>query len=411
MNFSYKAYLGNGRTEAGVIEAASKTDATRLLAAKGRSAFEIQPLSDVGSGHLGVGVLQTLFGHLRGSGNLSQARLFLDLAILTEADLTLPQALRASAAGEMNRAQRQVIDTIARSMSNGRTAAESFSLIDAFSPEAVALIASGERTAQIPAVMRSLATQMIDREHRVAELRAALAYPAFLLVLMCIALGVVTFVLVPSLAPIFENANRPAPTIIAVLGNVGNASSNIFVRLAGFALLLALASLIFSSVRKSAMPLAERVMLKLPFIGASFHKANSARYLNSLSLLIGGGTPMTEALGLAASCNPLQKLRTKLSSVRDRVAAGERLSVALERTRQFDPKIISLLAMGDEVNRLPLVLSRASVILDEESKATLARFLAILTPTITIILGLVIGGLVVSVMTALLSINDLAIQG
>ncbi|RWM12886.1 MAG: type II secretion system F family protein [Mesorhizobium sp.] len=408
MNFTYRAYYGQGKEETGTLEAGDAADAARTLAARGRIAFELKP-ADRDTRRQPIAA--TRMQMLQGRGRFSQARLFLDLAILTEAGLTLPQALRGLLAGEALPAQRKVIETIAMSMSSGRTAAESFALIDGMQADTIALVASGERAHQMPVVMRALATQMVERDRKAAELRNALTYPAFLLVMMCLAFGVVVLVLVPSLAPIFENSGQPPPVMITVLGAVRDMAFDPLSQAAGVVLTAALISLALPQMRKIVSPFAQRLILSLPLVGTAIHKTNSARYLSSLSMLVGGGTPMTEALSLASRCNPLARLRTSLKSVRDQVASGDRLPVALERTRQFDPKIISLLSVGDEVNRLPIVLSRAAAILEEEAKTTMSRLIAALTPTITIVLGLVIGGLVVSVMTTLLSINDLAVQG
>lgn len=411
MNFAYKAYTAAGREEVGTIEAADMAEASRRLAANGKKPFDLRPSVAGRPQKAGEAKPRFSLSFSSGPGRLSQPRLFLDLAILTEAGMTLTQALRALLASETVPAQRQAIDVISSNMSHGRSAADAFSLVEDISPETIALIGSGERSSQMPQALRALATQMAERSRRLAEFRSALAYPAFLLIMMMVALGVIIFVLVPSLTPIFENSGQPLPTVIGILSSVGEAASTPPVQLAGAALLIACASLGLSGVRKALAPGFQRLALSLPLVGAAIHKANGARYLNSLAMLIGGGTPMTDALVIAARSNPLLALRARLSGVRDHVAAGERLPVALGQTRQFDQKIISLLAVGDEVNRLPVVLGRASAILDEESKTMLARLVAAVTPTVTIILGLLIGGLVVSVMTALLSINDLAVQG
>lgn len=405
MNFSYKAYYGSGQVELGKVEAADDADAARILAEKGRMPFELKPATRPGFRR------RREIATLKGAGRLSQSRLFLDLAILTEAGMTLPQALRALLTSEAVPAQRTAIATIAAHMNSGGSAASSFALLEEVSSETAALLASGERASQMSVVLRALATQMGDRDRRVAEFRNALAYPAFLLVMMCLALGVIVFVLVPTLAPVFENSGRQPPTIIRVLKGLHDAAFDPIIQVLALGLLTLASSFTLVRIRTVAGPPIRRWILALPFIGGAIHKANCARYLSSLSLLIGGGTPMTEALALAASCNPSPQLRLALTMVRDQVAAGDRLPTALERTRQFEPKIISLLSVGDEVNRLTIVLSRASEILDEEAKTIMSRLLSALTPAMTIVLGLLIGGLVVSVMTALLSINDLALQG
>lgn len=404
MNFAYRAYLTNGSKEAGSIEAASAGDAARQLAARGRTAFEIRPQREVATAKNR--------GHLVARGlRFSQSRLFHDLAILAEAGLTLPQALRATRAGEGSLAQRQVIDTIAASMAGGGSAATAFGQVEGISKETLALLASGERAAQMPAALRAIANRMIAAEARAAALRNALAYPAFLLLMMVAALGVIVFALVPSLAPIFENSGQPAPLSIRFLEGARLALTSASTQIGGLLALFGIAGLVSARGRRFLTPLAQRLVLTLPVIGPTLLKSNVARYLSSLSVLLGGGAPMTEALSLAAAANPLAQMRTSFLAVRDRVAAGDRLPLALEHTGKFDPRIVSLIAVGDEANRMPVVLDRASRILDDEVQANINRLLGLLTPAITIVLGLVIGGLVVSVMTALLTINNIAVQG
>lgn len=407
MNFVYSAYQADGREESGEVEAPDQAAAVRELAKAGRTVFRIKPAQN--SSKAAADLRNRLF-QFADAGRLSQARLFLDLAVMTEAGLTLPQALRALQAGESVSAQRNAIAAISASLSSGRSAAQSFAEIDGVSTQTVAIIASGERSAQMAHVLRAIATQMMEVEARRKEFREALAYPIFLIVMMLAALGVIIFVLVPSLAPVFENSGRPPPGIIGTLAAVRSAALEPAVQVAGLLFLALLASLGLDSVRSKASPFFERAALSLPILGHVIHKNNSALYLGSLSMLIGGGTPVNEALALAADCNPLSRLRTNLKRVKDAVATGERLPQALAKTGQFDPKIISLLTVGDEVNRLPAVLARAAEILESEAKTTTARLLAAMTPAITIFLGLLVGGLIVSVMTALLSINEMAIQ-
>jgi general secretion pathway protein F len=406
-SFAYRAYLPNGREEAGAIEATDLNDATRQLSAKGCAPYllqsthkgDVRPSARLGDWFAG------------GRGQVSQHRLFADLALLTEAGLTLPQALKAARAGESVVAQNLALERISNSMAQGRSAADAFGNIEGVSAETLALLASAERSAQMPRTLRAIAARLGEAELRARELRAAMVYPLFLLLLMCGALTVVVFVLVPSLAPIFDNADRPPPLSIRFFSALGKIAVSPLAQLVGIGISVAVGLALLPSGRRQVAPVVQRALLALPLIGTTLRKGYAARYLSSLSILLGGGAPMTEALTLCAKAHPIAALRNVLLTARDNVASGERLPAALERSQQFHPRIISLIGIGDQANRLPTVLERAADILDTEVKATLDRALAMLAPAMTIILGLVIGGLVVSVMTALLSINDLAVQG
>jgi general secretion pathway protein F len=305
--------------------------------------------------------------------------------------------------------QRQAVETIEAVMATGKSASQSFTLIPEIPRDALGLIASGESAARLPAIFRSLSVHHEEREKASAAMLSALAYPAFLFVLMLLAIGVITFVLVPSIEPIFENAEKPAPTIVSALSLLRSVLLQASVPL-GLAL-IAMGCLSFlTPVRRYFRNLGRKILLRLPIAGKVIAKRGQSQYLSSLSILLENGGTMANALLLSAECNPIHAFTPALLKVRERVTTGSGLTSALRESELFDERILSLISVGDEAGKLSFVCARAAKVLENEAQAMLAKFLSALTPAITIALGLLIGGLVISVMTALLSINDLALQ-
>jgi general secretion pathway protein F len=408
MNFRYKAYLTDARQETGNIEASDKQDALRQLAHRGRAVFELDEAEAKKEKRSGRGQAPKSFAFMARKFNAAQ--LFSDLALLTDAGLTITQALRSMHSTEASVEQRKVIGELLASMSKGTNAAAAFGSIKSVPLDSVGLIASGENAGRLAEVFRALTEQYEERAKLKSQLQNALGYPIFLLLLMVAAILVLTFALVPAIEPIFQNADRPPPMVVGLLSSLRGFLTGGFVIggplvILGM-LLLALVPAFRKQIRTSLYALTGR----LPIIGTIISKTALARYLSSLALLLSNGTSMSKALALAATTVPNAALQTKLITVRDRVSTGERLPQALENSRLFDDRIVSLIAVGDEANRLAIVTKRASKILDSEAQTTTTRLIAILTPAMTIALGLLIGGLVVSVMTALLSINEIAIQ-
>jgi general secretion pathway protein F len=408
MNFRYKAYLTDARQETGDIEANDKQDALRQLSRQGRAVFELDEAEARKETRSGINRRPTSFAFMARKFNAAQ--LFSDLALLTDAGLTITQALRSMHSTEASAEQRKVIGALLASMSTGTNAAAAFGSIKSVPLDSVGLIASGENAGRLAEVFRALTEQYEERAKLKSQLQNALGYPIFLLLLMVAAILVLTFALVPAIEPIFQNADRPPPMVVGLLSSLRGFLTGGFVIggplvILGM-LLLALVPAFRKQIRTSLYALTGR----LPIIGTIIGKTALARYLSSLALLLSNGTSMSKALALAATTVPNAALQTKLITVRDRVSTGERLPLALENSRLFDDRILSLIAVGDEANRLAIVAKRASKILDSEAQITTTRLIAILTPAMTIALGLLIGGLVVSVMTALLSINEIAIQ-
>jgi general secretion pathway protein F len=408
MNFRYRAYLADGREETGNVVAADKNEALRQLTAKGKSAFE---LNEVRANAIKSGQQKNTprrFALL--SRQFNVARLFADLALLTEAGLTISQALRSMHSTETANEQTVVIEKLSQSMSSGTSASTAFGAIKSIPSDSIGLIASGESAGRLPEVFRALASQYDERAKLKSQLLNALGYPLFLLILMVLAILVLTFVLVPAIEPIFQNADRSPPFVVSVLSALRQLLTQGSVFIAALAAIALLLPSLAPRLRTRLAAWFGRVAMRLPLFGQIITKIALAQYLSSLALLLSNGTSMSKALALAATSVSISTLQPKLLGVRDQVATGERLPAALEYTALFDDRIVSLLAVGNEANRLAIVAQRASNLLNAEAQTTIARFIAVLTPAMTITLGLLIGGLVVSVMTALLSINEIAIQ-
>jgi general secretion pathway protein F len=408
MNFRYRAYQKDGSGEAGEFDAASKQDALRLLASKGLSVFELTEAK--------AHVSAEDFGDARPSrfpfvsDRVDFSKLFAELALLTGAGLTVTQSLRSMRSTETSAAQQSAIIGLVNKMGSGTSAAASFAEIKSIPPESLGMISSGEHAGRLPEVFGALAAQYEERAKLKSQLLNALAYPLFLVVLMFAAILVLTFALIPSIAPIFEDSGQPAPFIIAVLSSLRAGLTGGFVMAFSAAAALLLLLSFLTSVRAAAANAFQKFIVNLPVIGPIIRKSTQARYLSSFALLIGNGAPMAKALELSALSAVIPAFKPVLLGVRDNVSTGEKLPSALKRCGLFDQRIVSLIAVGDEANRLPAVARRAAQILESEAQNAIMRCTAMLTPLMTILLGLLIGGLVVSVMTTLLSINEIAVQ-
>jgi general secretion pathway protein F len=408
MNFKYRAYGSGGKEDNGETEGRNRQDALRQLASRGLSVVHLSEAKPQ-TGRPGADSAKPARFGLPGK-RLDPGRLFADLALLTEAGLTVTQSLRSMRSTETAPAQRQAIAALMEKMSAGTSAAVSFSAISTIQADSLGLIASGENAGRLPDVFRALATQHEERAKLKSLLVNALSYPAFLLVLMLLAVLVLTFVLVPALEPVFENSQAKAPLIVAALSALRRSLSSGGALLVFLVLLLAALASLLPKPRAMLAGSLQRLFLRLPFAGPIMRKTAIARYLSSFALLIGNGAAMAKALELSAVCATIPSYRARLFGIRDAVSVGQRLPAALQASGLFDERIIALIAVGDEANRLPVVAKRAAQILETAVQTATARYAAMLTPIMTIVMGILIGGLAVSVMTALLSINEIAVQ-
>ena len=402
--FAYRAYLVDGSTETGVLDASTKQDAARKLAQQGRRSYHLALVN---------GDRQQL--RLPGRSALTftrrvdLSRLFSELSVLLNAGFTVDRALSAVISGEANNQRRQQLQSVLDLTTGGRPIAEAFAGLPGITSDVAALLASGERSGKMAYICQRLADTFEATAKRRAAIGEALAYPAFLLLVMSGALVILATVLVPALEPIFEGSSAPKPftmTMLSALGTVFRDYPFVF----PLAAVLGLLSYLLLSRSTGARKQFSHWLLKIPLIGALVRDAVIARYLETLALLLGNGVAMTEALGLAANVSRQSSLAASFATIEENVANGARLHGAIVKAGIFDNATMSLVSLGEEANALPVVLDRAAKMLQLTLTRRIDTVLKLLTPALTISLGFLVGSLVISVMTTILSINDLALQ-
>lgn len=402
--FAYRAYRADGSTETGVLDAPTKQDAARKLAQRNCRPYHLVPVSS-----------QASRLRLPGRGALTFTRkvdlssLFSELSVLLNAGFTVDRALGAIITGEANPQRRQQLQSVLDLTTGGRPVAEAFAGLPGITPEVAALLASGERSGKMAYICQRLAETFGATAKRRAAIVEALAYPAFLLLVMTGALVILATVLVPALEPIFEGSSAPKPFTMRLLSAFGTLFGD-YPFVFPLAAVMGLLSYLLLSRSADARKHISHWPLKIPLIGTLVRDAVVARYLETLALLLGNGVAMTEALGLAASVSGESPLAASFAAIEDNVANGARLHGAIVKAGIFDNATMSLISLGEEANTLPVVLDRAGKMLQLRLMRRIDTTLKLLTPVLTISLGLLVGSLVVSVMTTILSINDLALQ-
>jgi general secretion pathway protein F len=216
-----------------------------------------------------------------------------------------------------------------------------------------------------------------------------------------------TYVL-PQFEPIFAQAGAQLPMATRILIAIGRV-----VREEGTAMLAALLGLGllgYRALREKRVRLAaEQLQLSVPFVGALTRRAQAARLTRTLGTLLRDGVGLVTALGI---CREVLTNLTAAGIVETAVAkvrAGERLASAFGQGGFFPLQTIHLIQLGEETGKLAEMAIRAADIHDEQVAHSVERMVALLVPLVTILMGLVVAGIVGSLLTAMLSLNDLAL--
>jgi general secretion pathway protein F len=149
--------------------------------------------------------------------------------------------------------------------------------------------------------------------------------------------------------------------------------------------------------------------LKLPVLGTALRKAEVARFARAMGTLVANSVPLVQSIAIAGATLNNRKIARSLSVVSQGVKRGEGIANPLRRSGEFPPLAAHLLAVGEETGRLDHMFSRMADIYESDTRAAIKRFTALFEPVIILVMGIIVGALILSMLLAITSINEVAI--
>ena len=148
--------------------------------------------------------------------------------------------------------------------------------------------------------------------------------------------------------------------------------------------------------------------LKVPVLGDALRKAEVARFARAMSTLVANTVPLVQSIGIAGATLNNRRIAGSLSIVSQGVKRGEGIAGPLRKTGEFPPLASHLLSVGEETGRLDTMFTRMAEIYESETRTAIRRFTSLFEPVVILILGIVIGALILSMLLAITSINEVA---
>jgi general secretion pathway protein F len=404
-SFRWSSVTAGGEVISGVSEAADQAAIVERLQRQGQIVLSAEP-ADRRS--LLAGLLHTELGLRRGVDRTTLAEVTRELAIMLTAGQDLNRALRFVVDSTGNSRARALLAEVHDKVRAGRSLATSIATYpQTFSKLYVGLIRAGEAGGTLAATLDRLAV-LLERERSLrANLQAALIYP---IILVVAAIGSIVLLLeyvLPQFTPIFEQAGAELPAATRTLIALGTV-----VGVAGPWLLLGLLAAGLFLRRALTIPVfrirADRLLLSLPIVGSLVREVLAARLTRTLGTLLENGVPLILALAIAGEALGNLVATSAVEAAALGAKGGRGLAGPLNDAGLFPRRMIHLLQLGEEAAQLPAMALKAADIHDEQARVMIQRIVALAIPSITIVMGVVVAGIVGSLLTAMLSLNDLA---
>lgn len=264
------------------------------------------------------------------------------------------------------------------------------------------LVRAGEQSGSLPSVFASICSFLEWRIEVAMTVKQAMVYP---IVVTTAGYAMVLFLLsfvVPRLGSVLEKMGGQLPAASRMLldgsafvaGNIGMIVVGSF----------AVAAAAWAALRNARC---QDVLLngfaRLPVVRQVVRALALAQFSRTFSVLLHAGLTMTAALELGGAAVSLPRIRAGIAMVRERILGGARLGEALAEAAVLPPVALSMVAVGEEAGRLPVTFERLSRLYDREVKAAVKRALGLLEPVITVLLGIIVGGVAVLVVGTIYS--------
>jgi general secretion pathway protein F len=397
--YFYKAIAANGK----VLEGSLSKDSERAVARE-LSIGGLTPVY-VGTERQKSGVTLN-FNLSRRPGAADRLYFTQELATLLEAGLPLDRALSIAAELSERPAFRTVIQEILRELKGGKSLTDSLATHpEIFSELYRNMVRAGEASGSLGTVMLRLA----ESEQASTDLRgflvSAMIYPALLTLVGIASIALMLGYVIPKFAEVFNESGMaiPAPTqILLTLSEL--------TRTYGPWLALALGVAIVGFRLWVATPAGrlrwDAFKLNAPAIGAIVRRAETARFARSMATLVANGVPLVQSLRIGRTMLNNQVMANAIDDVAQGVKRGEGLAAPLRRSGAFPSLASHLLQVGEETGRLDSMFTRMADIYDAETRTTVRRATALFEPIVILTMGLMVGSMVLSMMLAITSMND-----
>ena len=415
--FAYKALAANGAVTTGEIDAADRPEALRVLDKKG-----LQP----------VNLKETAAAAKKTNGNpkskaedndrsktktatnekpipdgpikLKRQEVVLfteELSDMLSAGLQLEPALKSMENRQELGNLKAVSFKIRQIVRDGVNFSVALKKVSpSFGPLYCSLAAAGEASGALDDILKRQAHYLKTLAELQARLILAMIYPAFLVIAgICVSIVFVT-TLIPQLTSLIESSGGKIPLGAAILIGISGFLTKWWIVI----VLTLIASFIFFKAWKdneANKPTWDRVKLRLPMIGPVITSRFYVQFLETMANLVGNGLPLLRALELSRDATQNRSLRTELDKVIAQVGDGRSFSKALIRNGAFPPLLIDMISVGEQTGKIDQSLRRAAERYDKELDKDLQRIMALVMPTVLIIMAGLIGTMAYLMITSI----------
>ncbi len=331
-----------------------------------------------------------------------------ELSILLNSGVPLDRAL--SIAGELTErpAFRTVILDVLRVLKGGKSFADSLATHPRhFGDLYVNMVRAGEASGALAVVFDRLTDFERSRDELRGYIVSSMMYPGLLALVGFGSIFLMLNFVVPRFAAIFEESRMKMPLPTQMMLEASKIVQNYWPYALAAILIAAIAMRTYINTAAGRLRW-DSFRLGIPLLGDALRKAETARFARAMSTPVANSVPLVQSIHISAAILNNRRMAGSLEIVSQGVKRGEGIAAPLRRTGQFPALASHLLSVGEETGKLDQMFSRMADIYETDTKAAIKRFTSLFEPLVILVMGLMVGGLILSMLLAITSINEVA---
>lgn len=400
-SYQYIARDASGARKEGFSQAVCTNDVLGRLREKGFTPISVNEVS-VGAKAL----VQASSRQRVKSGDL--AALCWQLTTMVEGGIPLTTAIDTIATDVENPRLQEILQYISEKIHKGETLSECLlEFPKVFNPLTCAIISAGETSGTLPESLRRLAEHFDNRDKLAKKVKGAVAYPAFIFIVIILIVTFIMTFIVPRFQVIFEQLGGDLPAFTQGFMNVYKMLRYNFVYIIGSVLLLIFSAILTSKTKKGHY-LFSRIALKVPLLGKIFSQAFITMFCKTMSTLISSGISVLEVFDIVSGMTNNDVIKNAILGTRERIVGGANISLSLAASGFFPSMVVKMVQVGEESGSLSKVLDRTADYYERKVDSTITTVMSLLEPMMIVLVAGIVMVVVLALYLPIFSMSDVA---
>jgi general secretion pathway protein F len=332
-----------------------------------------------------------------------------ELHTLVKAGFPLDRSLTILGQLAESQALAEIVQDVLKEVKGGKSFSEALAKYPNTFPKVyVNMVKAGEAGGALEEILARLAAYLDQSENLRSYIIGALIYPMLLAIVGITSMVILTLFVVPRFSSIFQDMGIPMPLPMVILRGISAVISGYW-----WVLLAVLILTILYLRRMLGTPEGrlswDRGLLRIPLIGNVLRKVEVARFSRTLGTLLHGGVPLLQAMNIVRDIISNQGIASAIDPIRNGIKKGEGITPPMKQSGVFPPLAMHLIEVGEESGKLDAMLVQVADVYDTEVRNGIKNLISFFEPAMILVMGVVIATIVVSMLLAIFSINDVPI--